>query len=468
MMEPYRIRVVEPIRETTRARRESLLEQAHFNLYQIDADDVRIDLLTDSGTCAISGAQLSAMMGGDESYAGSSSYRRFESSVREIFCFEHIIPTHQGRAAERLLIESLAGPGALIPSNTHFETTRANCLAFGAEPLDIPVERFWDFDSPSQFKGNMDCAALEALLRGSDADRVPFVFLTVTNNLCGDQPVSMENIRETRDIASRYNKPLYIDACRFAQNAWFIQAQEKGHRAANIKSIVREMFSYADGCILSAKKDALGQIGGFFATRSAEVASTARERLVLSEGFITYGGMTGRDMEMIAVGLVEGLDDDYLRHRMETTRYLFDLLEARSVPVLRPAGGHAVYIDATRLLAHLGADENPGQALAVELYAESGIRSTRIVLNRTRGPESGRNIELLRLALPSRVYSRQHLDFVAESLASIADRAASLGGMNLVSAPRLLGGFLAKYRRAPLRAEFSARRKPEEEFSLKN
>jgi tryptophanase len=450
MMEPYRVRMVEPIRQTTRAQRGVLLVNADLNLYQIAADYVLIDLLTDSGTGAMSGNQLAAMMRGDESYAGSSSYSRFESVIRELFGFEHVIPTHQGRAAERLLIECLAVPGSIVPSNMHFETTRANCLAFGVKPWDLPADSFWNFDEPSAFKGNIDCFALEELLKGPDGTRVPFIFLTITNNLCGDQPVSMANIRQTHEIASRHNKPLYFDACRFAQNAWFIQAGEQGYQNRSIRSIVHEMFSYADGCILSAKKDALAQIGGFLATRSPEVASAARERLVLSEGFITYGGMTGRDMEMIAVGLNEGLDDDYLRYRMETTLYLYDRLRKRSIPVLRPAGGHAVYVDATRSLPHLGPDENPGQALAVELYAESGIRSTRIVLTPAHGPARFRHIELLRLAIPSRVYSSRHLDFVAESLVSIADRAGSVEGVHLVSAPRLLGGFLAKYRRAPV------------------
>lgn len=444
------MRVVEPIRNTNRIQREALLIKADFNLYQIDSEYVSIDLLTDSGTCAMSGAQMSAMMQGDESYAGSSSYRRLEAMVHETFGFEHVVPTHQGRAAERLLLECLAGPGSIVPSNMHFETTRGNCLSLGIDPVDLPHASFWNFESSEKFKGNMDCEALEELLIGPDADRIPFVFLTITNNLCGDQPVSMENIRRVREIASRYNKPLYLDACRFAQNAWFIQTNNEAYRGTPIKTIVREMFSYADGCIFSAKKDALAQIGGFFATRSLAVATCAREHLVLYEGFITYGGMTGRDMEIISVGLAEGLDDDYLRYRMETTAYLFDRLREHAVPVLSPAGGHAVYLDASRILPHLKAQDNPGQALAVELYAQSGIRTTRIVLNPSHGPASGQHIELLRLALPSRVYSTKHLDFVAASVASVAGRALSIRGLSSVSAPRLLSGFLAKYGRKPV------------------
>jgi tyrosine phenol-lyase len=461
MMEPYRVRVVEPIRQTTRARRERLLAEADFNLYRIDSEYVLIDLLTDSGMCAISATQLGAMMQGDESYAGSSSFRRFESAVQEIFGFDQVVPTHQGRAAERLLFECLARPGSIVPSNTHFETTRANCTASGSAPVDLSAENFWDFEKPESFKGNMDCGALQELLSGPDGARVAFVLLTITNNMCGDQPVSMANIRQVREIASRHNKPLYLDACRYAQNAWFIQAEEPGYRTEPITRIVREMFSYADGCIFSAKKDALAQIGGFFATRSRDTAACAREQLLLSEGYITYGGMTGRDMDAIAVGLIEGLDVDYLSHRIRSTRYLFDRLREFSIPVLCPSGGHAVYIDAMRLLPHLTANENPGQALAVEIYAADGIRTTRIVMNPTHGIAQGRHIELVRLALPSRVYSTQHLDHVAASVASVARRASSITGLHVVSAPRLLGGFLAKYKPASTTANPQTRQAPE-------
>ena len=461
LMEPYRVRVIEPIRPTIRAQRETLLAEADFNLYQIDSEYIRIDLLTDSGTCAISAAQLGAMMQGDESYAGSTSYRRFESAVRDIFGFDHVVPTHQGRAAERLLFECLAGPGRVVPSNTHFETTRANCMASGTEPVDLPATNFWDFEKPDSFKGNMECAALDKLLGGPGGSRVPFVLLTITNNMCGDQPVSMANIRQVREIASRHNKPLYLDACRYAQNAFFIQEDEPGYRTEPIRNIVREMFSYADGCIFSAKKDALAQIGGFFATRSEDTAACAREQLLLSEGYITYGGMTGRDMEAIAVGLIEGLDEDYLSHRIRSTRYLFDRLREFSIPVLCPAGGHAVYIDAVGLLPHLTANENPGQALAAEIYAASGIRTARIVMNPTHGVAQGRHIELVRLALPSRVYSSQHLDYVAESIASVARGASSIEGLHLVSAPRLLGGFLAKYKPASATIDPDRRQAPE-------
>ena len=447
-MEPYRVRVVEPIFETTRARREALLEEAAFNLYQIDAENVLIDLLTDSGTCAMSATQVAAMMRGDESYAGSASYRRFEATVREVFGFEQVVPTHQGRAAERLLMETLGHAGDLIPSNTLFETTRANCLARGMEAADMPAPKFWEFANPHPFKGDMDCDALEDLLDGPEGDRVPFILLTITNNLCGDQPVSLANIRRVGEIAKRHGKPLYFDACRFAQNVWFIKAEEDGYGKRSIREIVHEMFSYADGCIFSAKKDALAQIGGFFACRSLEVADRVREGLVLSEGFVTYGGMTGRDMETISVGLTEVLDDAYLQYRTDATRFLFESLHRRSIPMVCPAGGHAVYIDATSLVPHLGPDDNPGQAVAVEIFAESGVRTARITLNPDRGPVQGRHVELVRLALPSRVYSTRHLEFVAESVAAVAARASSIEGLRIVSAPRLLSGFLAKYKRA--------------------
>ena len=447
LMEPFRARVIEPIHETTRAGRQTLLEQAGFNLYSIDAEMVSIDLLTDSGTCAISTSQMAAMMRGDESYAGSASYRRFEAAVRDVFGFEHIVPVHQGRAAERLMMECLGRPGSLIASNTLFETTRANCLAGGMEPHDMPSESFWNFASADLFKGNLCCEQLEALLEGTDASRVAFILLTITNNQCGDQPVSMANIVQVHALARRHGLPLFIDACRFAQNAWFIQQHEDGFRQQSIRHIVHRMFELSDGCIFSAKKDALAMMGGFFACRSAELAQRVRERLLLSEGYITYGGMTGRDMEAIAVGLYEVLADSYLTHRMHATAYLLEQLESHSVPVLRPAGGHAVYIDATSLLAHLTPDENAGQALATEIYLEGGIRTARIALHPTQGSARGCHYEFVRLALPSRVYFSSHLDFVAESVGEVAKRAAQIKGLRVVSAPRLLSGFLARYER---------------------
>lgn len=443
-MEPFRMKAVEPIRWTTRDQRQAFLSKAEFNLYRLDAEHVVIDLLTDSGLCAMSATQWSALMQGDESYAGSASFKRFESIVHEIFGFDFILPTHQGRAAERLMIQSLCREGDSVPANAHFDTTRANLRAFHMEPVDLPSPKFWEFAAPHPFKGNIDTVALERLLRNA-AQRVPFVLITLTNNSCGDQPISMHNLREVRRIASEYGVSVYFDACRFAQNAWFIRQRESEYRHMSVRDIVREMFSYADGCIFSAKKDALAHTGGFFATRSEKVAQDAGELLLLSEGYLTYGGITGRDLETIAVGLREVLDEDYLRYRIETTAYLAARLNDAGIPILRPAGGHAVYIDASTLLPHLKSEENPGQALAVEIYLEGGVRSTRLVVQSS--PESGwmDRAELVRLALPSRVYSKSHLDYVACVVQRVAKRAKDISGLRTVSSPLLLGGFTARY-----------------------
>jgi len=444
-MEPYKVRVVEPLRWTTRDEREAALRKARFNLYALDADDVLIDLLTDSGTCAVSRDQMAAMMQGDESYAGSASFRRMEQTIRELFGYEFVLPTHQGRAAERLLIAALAPAGSLVPSNTLFDTTRANCVDHGVEPIDFPCAEFWDFDAVTPFKGNTDLASLEALLRGPEAARVPFVLVTITSNVCADLPVSMANLRATSELAHRCGKPLYLDACRFAQNAWYIQRFEPGYRDHSIAAIVREIFSLADGCIVSAKKDAMAQIGGFLALRNEEAARAARQRLVLAEGFLTYGGITGRDMEAIATGLREGIDEAHLSCRMETTAYLHDRLCERGIPVLSPAGGHAVYLRADQMLPHLSLDEVPGHALAVELYREGGIRSTRMALAPQSGPFAGKRLEMTRLAIPNRVYTRRHLDYAVACLVRIAQRAGTVTGMRLVRQPALLGGFMAEY-----------------------
>jgi tryptophanase len=448
-MEPYKVRVVEPLCWTTREEREAALRKAHFNLYALDSDKVLIDLLTDSGTCAVSHNQMADMMRGDESYAGSASFRRMERAVQNLFGYEHVLPAHQGRAAERLLIQTLAPAGSLLPSNTIFDTTRANCLDYGVKPVDFPCAEFWDFESDNPFKGNMDCAALDALLSGPDAERVPFVLLTITNNICADLPVSMNNLREVSALAHRYGKPLYIDACRFAQNAWYIQHFEEGYAHCSIQEIVGKIFTLADGCIVSAKKDAMGQIGGFLAVRSTEVARAARQRMLLSEGFLTYGGMTGRDMEAIATGLWEGIGEAHLSCRMETTAYLHEQLRERGLPVIAPSGGHAVYLLAHRILPHLGPDEFSGQALAVELYREGGVRSARIAMNPQCGPLKGTCLEMLRLALPNRVYTYRHLDYVVECMARVTRRAETIAGLRLIRQPELLGGFMAEYEPAP-------------------
>jgi len=442
-MEPYRIRVVEPIRRSTLAEREEALRRARYNLYALDASEVMIDLLTDSGTCAISSSQSAAMMRGDESYAGSASYRRMELTIRQLFGFSEILPTHQGRAAERLLLGALAGAGSLIPSNTLFDTTRANCLDLGVEPCDLPADEFWDFESSFPFKGNIDTEALEAVLAGPESHRIPLVLMTITNNICADLPVSMANLRRTSELCQQYGKPLYLDACRFAQNAWYIREFEAGYREKSIRQIVAEIFALAEGCIVSAKKDCMAQMGGFLALRSPKVAEAARSRMLLTEGFVTYGGMTGRDMESIATGLEEGIDEAHLSCRMESTRYLHDRLKALGVPMLSPSGGHAVYLPANRILPHV--TEHPGHALAVELYRASGIRSTKIAMEPTTGPLKGEHLEFLRLALPNRVYTRGHLDFVAESMAWVMRHADAIMGMRILSSPLLLGGFMAEY-----------------------
>jgi tyrosine phenol-lyase len=448
-IEPFRIKAVEPIRRTTRAEREAALERAYFNLFQLDADQVLIDLLTDSGTAALSAAQWGALLQGDESYAGSSSFKRFHTAVKETFGFAHILPVHQGRAAERLMIGAMCMAGDSVPANTHFETTRANLQAFGVNAVDLPSPEFWEFGADHPFKGNLDTVALEKFLKQEGRGKVPFVLLTLTNNTCADQPVSMQNIREIREMASSSGVPLYFDACRFAQNAWFIQKRESGYASVGIRDIVQEMFSYADGCIFSAKKDALAHIGGFFATRSERIAERAGEQLHLAEGFRTYGGITGRDLETIAVGLGEALDEEYLRYRMETTHYLAERLEMEGVPVIRPSGGHAVYLNARDILGHLRPEENPGQALAVELYREGGVRTVRLALK--PGPEARRQerVEMVRLALPSRVYTRNHLDFAARVAGNVVRRAGRIAGLRTISEPALLGGFLACYERAP-------------------
>ena len=448
-MEPYKVRVVEPLRWTTAKERENALERARYNLYALSSSDVLIDLLTDSGTCAISSNQMAEMMRGDESYAGSQSFRRMESTIQQIFGFEHILPTHQGRAAERLLLQTLAPAGSLLPSNTLFDTTLANALDLGVEAADLPTPAFWNFASPDPFKGNIDCDALEVLLQSPAAVRVPFVLLTITNNVCADLPVSMSNLRMASQLAHQHGKPLYLDACRFAQNAWYIQRFEPDFSQRSIASIVAEIFALADGCYVSAKKDAMGQIGGFLALRDAEAAHAARQRLLLAEGYLTYGGMTGRDMEAIATGLVEGMDQAHLNSRMDTTHALHTQLLAGNIPLIGPSGGHAIYILANQILPHLPASQNPGQALAVELYREGGIRSARICMQPQSGPYAGQRLEMLRLAIPNRVYSRRHLDYVAECVQNVCARASQLNGLRVVRQPRLLGGFMAEYETVP-------------------
>ena len=450
IIEPFRIKVVEPIRMTTSAEREGLIRAAHYNLFALHSDDVLIDLLTDSGTAAMSAAQWSAMFRGDESYAGSPSYYRFEAAVRDLMPFAHIIPTHQGRAAEAILFSIVGGKGETIPNNTHFDTTRGNVEASGATALDFVIPEGLDATSVHPFKGNMDIVRLAAFLE-ANADAVPLVMLTVTNNAGGGQPVSMANIRETRALCARHGKPLFIDACRFAENAWFIKQREPGYRDSPVKDIVREMFSHADGMTMSAKKDALVNIGGWLALNDDDWARAASNRLILTEGFPTYGGLAGRDLEAIAQGL-EVVHEDYLAYRVRTAQYIGDAISNMGVPVVQPVGGHAVFVDARAMLPHIAPLEYPGQALAVALYRAGGVRSVEIgsVMFGLQpdGSEKPAAMELVRLAMPRRVYTQSHADYVIECFAEVNAAKASLRGYRIDWQPPSLRHFTARF--APL------------------
>ncbi|NBB72443.1 MAG: tryptophanase [Bacteroidetes bacterium] len=451
IIEPFRIKAVEPIRMTTRAERTRLIRDAHYNLFALHADDVLIDLLTDSGTSAMSAAQWSGMMRGDESYAGSPSYHRFEAAVQELMPFEHVIPTHQGRAAERILMGIVAGPDAIIPNNTHFDTTRANVESTGAEAVDLVIEEGLDPAAQHPFKGNMDLDRLDALL-DEQGDRVPLVMLTITNNSGGGQPVSMANVRGAHTICARHGVPLFIDACRFAENAYFIKQREPGYADTPVADIVRELFAHADGMTMSAKKDGLANIGGWLALNDDAWAEEARNQLILTEGFPTYGGLAGRDLEAIAVGLTEIVDEDYLEYRIASTRYLGRALIDMDVPIVQPVGGHAVYIDAKAMLPHIPPLDYPGQALAVALYVAGGIRGCEIgsVMfgQQADGSEQPAQMELVRLAIPRRVYTQSHVDYVIECIAAVNADKASLSGFAITEAPDQLRHFTAHF--APL------------------
>jgi tryptophanase len=448
IIEPFRIKVVEPIRLTTVEERRELLVKAGYNLFAIHADDVIIDLLTDSGTSAMSAEQWAAVMRGDESYAGSPSFYRFEAAVKKLMPFRHVIPTHQGRAAEAILFSIVGGKGRVIPSNTHFDTTRGNIEATGAEAVDLVIAEAHVPDVPHPFKGNIDLARLERLLEES-ADRVPLVMLTVTNNAGGGQPVSLENIRATAAIAHRYGKPLFIDGCRFAENAWFIRSREPGQDKRPVDDIVRDMFAVADGMTMSAKKDAFANIGGWLALNDDTIAAEARNRLILTEGFPTYGGLAGRDLEAIAVGLEEIVDEQYLRYRVRTNEYVGEKLIALGVPIVRPVGGHAVFVDARRFLPHVPALQYPGQALAVALYELGGIRACEIGTvmfgQKPDGTEEEADMDLVRLAMPRRVYTQSHADYLVEVFEEVVRRRDALRGLRIVSQPQRLRHFTARF-----------------------
>jgi len=443
IIEPFRIKSVEPLRHTTPEERERHLEQAGYNLFLIEARHILIDLLTDSGTSAMSTAQWAAMMRGDESYAGSESFFRLKRVVDELTAFRHMVPTHQGRAAERILFTVMCKPGHIVPSNTHFDTTRANIEFTGARAIDLPIPEAADTQMRLDFKGNLDVDALRALIATEGAAKIPLVMVTVTNNSGGGQPVSMANIQAVREVCTEHGIPLYLDACRFAENAWFIREREPGYGDWSPKRIAQKMFSFADGCTFSAKKDAFANIGGLLCSNDDRVAQQESDLLILTEGFPTYGGLAGRDLEAIAVGLDEILEPDYLQYRIVSTGYLGRHIADCGVPIVEPPGGHAIYIDAARMLPHIPKSRFPGQALAVELYRHAGIRSVEI--GSVMFGASARH-ELLRLAIPRRVYTQSHIDYVVEAILEVNARKQEIRGLEITDEPPFLRHFSARFR----------------------
>jgi tryptophanase len=447
IIEPFRIKTVEPIRHTTREYREAALRAAGYNLFLIKAEDVLIDLLTDSGTGAMSSAQWAGMMLGDESYAGAKSFYKFEKAVQEITGYKHIIPTHQGRAAERILFGSVLKPGNIVLNNTHFDTTRANVEYRKATAIDIPVPEARQPSLVYPFKGNIDLEALQTVLRENHA-RIPMVMITVTNNSGGGQPVSMANLRQASEICRNFGIPLILDACRFAENAWFIKTREEGYAEHTPLEIAREMFSYADGCTMSAKKDGIANIGGFLALNNDDWAEQTRTLLVITEGFPTYGGLAGYDLEAIAVGLHEALEEDYLRYRIRSVAYLGDILTQNDIPIVQPPGGHAIYMDARGMLPHIPPLEYPAWALSLVLYLEGGVRSVEIgsVMFGLHpdGSESPAAMELVRLAFPRRVYTQSHVDYLAEVILYVNTLRERIRGMRIVSQASALRHFTAR------------------------
>ncbi|MBZ5704212.1 MAG: tryptophanase [Acidobacteriia bacterium] len=441
IIEPFRIKSVEPIRWTTREEREQLLRAAHYNLFLLPADDVLIDLLTDSGTGAMSTHQWAAIMEGDESYAGSRSFDRFRNSVQDIFGYRHVIPTHQGRAAERILFSVMCKKGDIVPNNTHFDTTRANVEFVGAEAVDLVIEEGKHPSVVHPFKGNMDVGALETVINRVGRERIPLVMLTVTNNSGGGQPVSMENVRAVSAVCRKNRIPLYFDACRFAENAYFIKLREKGYESKTPKQIAQEMFSYGDGCTMSAKKDGMANIGGFLCTNDELLAQQEKNLLILTEGYPTYGGLAGRDLEAVAVGVQEALHEDYLRYRIHSTAYLGNHIAEHGVPIVQPPGGHAIYLDARAFLPHIPPDQFPGVALAAELYLEGGIRSVEIG---TLMFGAAAKMDLVRLAIPRRVYTQSHIDYVVEVILEVWKKREQIQGLRLSYEAPFLRHFTAR------------------------
>jgi tryptophanase len=450
IIEPFKIKSVEPIRFTSQAEREQILRNAFYNPFLISADDVLIDLLTDSGTAAMSAKQWAGIMEGDEAYAGSRSFFRFEKVVRDLTGFKHIIPTHQGRAAEKILFTIAGGKGKSIPNNTHFDTTRANIEFSGAEAIDLPTGEGKQPGLIADFKGNMDLQALKSLIEKNRAQSIPLCMITVTNNSGGGQPVSMANIRGAKRILQSYNIPLFLDACRFAENAYFIKKREPGYADKSVRAIAREMFSYADGCTMSAKKDALVNMGGFLAMNDDDLAAKARTLLIVTEGFTTYGGLAGRDLEAIAQGLDEILDENYLTYRLRSVEYLGEKLVSGGVPIVQPPGGHAIYLDAKRFAAHIPPMQYPGQAIVSELYRIGGIRAVEIgsVMFGKYDPDGklmSPPMELVRLAIPRRVYTQSHIDYVIEVVHEAYAKRKELCGFRIIEEAPVLRHFTAKF-----------------------
>jgi tryptophanase len=442
IIEPFKIKMVEPIRLTTVAERERLLRAAGFNPFRLRAEDVLIDLLTDSGTSAMSAEQWAGIMRGDESYAGARSWFRFEAVMRELTGLPYVLPTHQGRASERILFELVGGPGKVVPSNSHFDTTRANVEHSGATAVDLVIDEGRRPASTHPFKGNLDVARLERLIAEVGAARVPLCMITITNNSGGGQPVSLENVRQARAVCDRHRIPLFLDACRFAENAWLIKRREPSERDRSPREIARALFDLADGATISAKKDGLVNIGGVLLLRDAAVAERANQLLILTEGFVTYGGLAGRDLEAMAQGFTEVLDEDYLQYRIRSIEYLGEGLRRAGVPIVEPPGGHAVYVDAGAFLDHLPRAQLPGQALVCALYRHAGIRAVEIgtLMFGAAAPP----LELVRLAVPRRVYTQSHIDYVIEAMGELAAKRRDLRGLRIVEAPATLRHFTAR------------------------
>lgn len=451
IIEPFRIKMVEPIRLTSVAEREAILLAAHLNPFLIPAEHVLIDLLTDSGTSAMSSEQWAGMLRGDESYAGAKSWYRLEETVKRLTGMPHVLPTHQGRASERILFELVGGPGKVVPNNNHFDTTRANVEHSGAEAVDLVIDEGKDPRNRHPFKGNLDIAKLERLIAEVGPSRVPVVMVTVTNNSGGGQPVSLENLRAVRAVCDRHRIPLFLDACRFAENGCFIQMREAGQQNRAVREIVREMFDLADGATISAKKDGLVNIGGLLLMRDDALAVKANNLLILTEGFVTYGGLAGRDLEAMAQGLEEVLDESYLNYRLRSVAYLGEGLLRAGVRIVEPPGGHAIYIDAAHFCEHLTADQFPGQALVCELYRQAGIRAVEIgsVMFGRTDPTTGAAIhppmQLVRLAIPRRVYTQSHIDYVIEAIGEIFANRTAIRGLQITEAPAVLRHFTAKF-----------------------